>query len=143
MFRSHLLNLNAMHANYKCPKCYGQIRIKDAVILSAKGKGYPGGLILLHPEPGNYTVIHHPDFQYNEGDIISFYCPICHHNLDSSKHMHLAMIVMTDTDGKDYDIYFSKKAGEKSTLKMIGEHAEIFGEHSESYIDFFNLSQTL
>ncbi len=130
-----------MHADYKCPKCYGHIRIKDGIILSAKGKGHPGGLILLHPEPGNYHVITHPDFKYEKGDLVEFYCPVCHHNLDSSKHLNLAMVIMTDEEGKDYDIYFSKIAGEQSTLKMIGEHMEIFGDHSKGYLDFFNLSQ--
>ena len=130
-----------MHADYKCPKCYGHIRIKDGIILSAKGKHHPGGLVLLHPEPGNYNVITHPDFKYEKGDVIEFYCPICHHSLDSDKHMNLARVVMTDEDGKDYDIYFSKVAGEHSTLKMIGEHMEVFGPHSEEYLDFFSMSQ--
>jgi hypothetical protein len=55
--------------------------------------------------------------------------------------MNLAMVVMTDDNGKDFDIYFSKIAGERSTLKMIGEHMEVFGEHSGNYLDFFTLSQ--
>ena len=130
-----------MYNNYKCPKCYGNIRVNDYIILSAKNKDLPGGLVLLHPELGNYSVSTHPDFKYTKGDIIDFFCPICHHSLDSSKHMNLAMIVMTDEGGQDFDIYFSKVTGEKSTLKMIGEHMEVFGQHSEEYLDFFNLSQ--
>lgn len=130
-----------MHNDYKCPKCYGHIRVDDYIVLSAKNKGYPGGLILLHPELGNYQVLTHPHFKYEKGDIIEFYCPICHRNLNSSKHLNLAMLVMTDDNGQDFDIYFSKIAGEMSTLKMIGEHMEMFGEHSGGYIDFFTLSQ--
>ena len=130
-----------MHNDYKCPKCHGNIRVRDNVILSAKNKGYPGGLVMLHPEPGNYEVITHPSFQYEKGDVIEFFCPICHHNLESSKHLNLAMVSMTDDTGVEFDIYFSKIAGEQSTLKMIGEHMEMFGEHSNGYLDFFTLSQ--
>lgn len=130
-----------MFNDYKCPKCYGNIRINENIILSAKNKKQPAGLVLLHPELGNYTVSTHPNFKYETGDIIDFYCPICHHSLDSSKHMNLSLIVMTDDTGQDFDIYFSKVTGEKSTLKMIGEHVEVFGQHSEEYVDFFNLSQ--
>ena len=130
-----------MYNDYRCPKCYGQIRIGDYVILTGKKKGHPGGLILLHPEPGNYTVVTHPEFKYEKGDLFDFFCPICHHNLESTKHMNLAMVIMTDEQGQDFDIYFSKVAGEQSTLKMIGEHAEVYGRHSDEYLDFFNLSQ--
>lgn len=130
-----------MYNDYKCPKCNGNIRVNDYIILSAKHKGLPGAVVMLHPELGNYTVSHHSSFSYSKGDIIEFFCPICHHNLDSLKHMNLAMIVMTDDNGQDFDIYFSKVTGEKSTLKMIGEHMEVFGQHSEEYLDFFNLSQ--
>ena len=111
------------------------------IILSAKNDKGQRGLILLHPELGNYEVITHPEFKYEKGEMISFYCPVCHHSLDSSKHKNLAKIVMIDSEGKDFDIYFSKVAGEQSTLKMIGEHVEIFGKHSENYLDFFTLSQ--
>lgn len=130
-----------MENDYKCPKCHGNIRIGESIILSAHHKKSQNGLVLLHPEPGNYDVITHPGFKYEAGDIIDFYCPICHHNLGSDKHLNLAMIVMTDDKGQDFDIYFSKVAGEQSTLKMIGEHMEIYGEHSKGYLDFFNLSQ--
>jgi hypothetical protein len=130
-----------MQYDYRCPKCHGYIRIGDHIILSARNKGLPGGLILLHPEPGNYSVATHSTFKYDKGDLVEFFCPICHHNLDSAKHLNLAMVVMTDDEGKDYDIYFSKVAGEHSTLKMIGEHMEVFGEHSGDYLDFFTLSQ--
>ena len=130
-----------MHYDYRCPKCHGYIRVGDHVILSAKNQGFPGGLVLLHPEPGNYTVATHPSFTYKKGDLVEFYCPVCHHNLDSTKHMNLAMVVMTDETGQDYDIYFSKVAGEHSTLKMIGEHMELFGAQSGEYLDFFSLSQ--
>jgi len=44
-------------------------------------------------------------------------------------------------DGKEYDIYFSQVAGEHSTIKMMGEHVELYGTHSEKYLDFFNMSQ--
>lgn len=129
-----------MYNNYKCPKCRGNVRLGDSIILSGKSKGLPGGLILLHPELGNYSIETHPEFNYKKGDIINFHCPICHHNLDSSKHLNLAMIVMNDDTGQEFDIYFSKIAGEQSTLKMIGEHMEIFGEHTEGYMDFFSMS---
>jgi hypothetical protein len=48
---------------------------------------------------------------------------------------------MTGESGQEYDIYFSKIAGEKSTFVMIGEHAEYFGEHAPNYEDYFTFIQ--
>ena len=130
-----------MYDDYKCPKCQAHLRVGDHIILAAKNPKGTRGLVLLHPELGNYQVITHPGFSYQKGETLKFYCPVCHYSLDSSKHENLARIVMTDQEGKDFDIYFSKVAGEQSTLKMIGEFVEVFGPHSENYLDFFTLSQ--
>lgn len=130
-----------MYNDYKCPKCRGQLRLGHNIILSALREYKPGVLILLHPELGNYTADYHPDTNFKEGDIVTFYCPICHHNLSSAKHKNLAMVVMVDEGGKEFDIYFSRVAGEHSTIKMMGEHVELFGIDSEKYLDFFSMSQ--
>lgn len=130
-----------MYDDYKCPKCRGHLRVDDNIILTAKNENGMRGLVLLHPELGNYEVITHPEFKYKKGEVLKFYCPVCHHSLDSSRHKNLAKIIMTDSEGQEFDIYFSKVAGEESTLKMIGEHVEMFGQHSENYLDFFTLSQ--
>ena len=47
---------------------------------------------------------------------------------------------MIDENKKEYEILFSKIAGEKSTYKIVGESLEIFGDHHSNYIDFINLS---
>jgi len=47
---------------------------------------------------------------------------------------------MIDKNKDEYEILFSKIAGEKSTYKIVGESAEIYGEHHSNYIDFINLS---
>lgn len=130
-----------MYNEYKCPKCMGYLRLGQNIILSARKTDKSGVIILLHPELGNYSADYHPETKFVEGELFTFYCPICHHDLSSTKHKHLAMVVMIDPDGKKYDIYFSQIAGEQSTIKMMGEHVELFGSHTDKYIDFFSLSQ--
>lgn len=130
-----------MFNDYKCPKCYGNLQLGQNLILSAQSEDKKGAIILLHPELGNYAADYHPDTKFDEGDKVTFYCPICHHDLTSNKHANLSMVIMVDENGKEYDIYFSQIAGEQSTIKMLGEHVEIFGTHTNKYLDFFNLSQ--
>lgn len=130
-----------MFDNYKCPKCKGQLRFGDHIVLTAFNKAKQGSIIFLHAELGNYLVDFHPDIDFKKGENVIFYCPICHKDLSSDKHENLAMVWMMDEEGKKYDIYFSQVTGEHTTFKMVGEHVELFGPHSDKYLDFFSMSQ--
>lgn len=129
-----------MALDYMCPHCKGFISLEDCVMFSVKTKDKRVGMISLHPELGNYTVRKHRDFDYQEGEELDFYCPICHAELASKTHSNLAKIVMIDENYNEFEILFSKKAGEQSTYKIEGETMEIFGDDSAEYIDFMNLS---
>lgn len=129
-----------MALDYMCPHCKGFISLEDCVMFSVKTKDDRVGLLSLHPELGNYTVRKHREFDFEEGDEFDFYCPICHAELASKLHSNLARIVMVDENYNEFDILFSKKAGQRSTYKIEGETMEIFGDDSAEYIDFMNLS---
>lgn len=129
-----------MALEYMCPHCKGFISLEDCLLFSVRTKDHRVGLLSLHPELGNYTVRKHQDFDFTEGDELDFYCPICHAELASKQHANLAKIIMVDENYNEFDILFSKKAGERSTYKIEGETMEIFGDDSAEYIDFMNLS---
>lgn len=129
-----------MYNDYICPNCRGYLRLGHVIILSTVQKDNKGALLFLHPELGNYSADYHPDTRFDKGETYTFYCPICHEDLSSTKHKDLARMIMVD-NGQEYDIYFSRIAGEHSTIKMLGEHMEWFGPHSDKYLDYFNLSQ--
>ncbi len=129
-----------MELDYMCPHCKGFLSLEDCVLFSVKTSDRRLGLLSLHPELGNYTVRKHRDFDFEEGEELDFYCPICHAELASKLHSNLAKIVMVDENYNEFDILFSKKAGERSTYKIEGETMEIFGDDSAEYIDFMNLS---
>jgi hypothetical protein len=48
-----------MHNDYLCTKCKGQLNVGDVLIFVSKVNDQKNGLLLLHPELGNYTVINH------------------------------------------------------------------------------------
>ncbi|MCB0806353.1 MAG: hypothetical protein KDC05_11185 [Bacteroidales bacterium] len=129
-----------MAINYLCPHCKGYISLNDAVVFSVKASGNKRGLISLKTELGNYAVDKNPEFDFHEGEELDFYCPICHTELASDVHGKLARIIMVDENKTEFDILFSRRAGQKSTYKIIGETMEIFGDDSAEYIDFINLS---
>jgi hypothetical protein len=126
---------------YNCPKCNGHLRLGKTIILSATNEDNKSrAIIFLHPELGNYSADYHPDTRFKKGDLVTFYCPICHHDLSSTRHKNLSRVIMVD-NGAEFDIYFSRIAGEHSTIKMLGEHVEWFGPDSGKYIDFFEMSK--
>ncbi|NOZ46330.1 MAG: hypothetical protein GXO79_06065 [Chlorobi bacterium] len=125
-----------------CPKCKGILNVEENVVFSAKNKDGKAGLIFLHAHLGNYTVLRNPQFTFESGEQLTFYCPLCNTKLRSDKHKNLAQILMTDKMDILYHVYFSEIADEKSTYVLIGDNVEIYGQDSKNYIDFFNLSQS-
>jgi hypothetical protein len=130
-----------MSVEYTCPHCKGYLCIGKRIILTFKKNIWKGGLLLLHPKVGNYVYKHHSSYSFGIGEKVEFHCPICHHNLTSRKHPNLAMIHHKDQNGKQFEIFFSKVAGEKSTFKMYGDFVEIYGKHANMYADLFSMSQ--
>lgn len=123
-----------------CPHCRSYLSLENCVMFSVRTKDYRVGLISLHPELGNYTVKKHEDFDFQEGEELDFYCPVCHTELASTLHNNLAKVIMIDENYNEFEVLFSKKAGQRSTYKIEGETMEIFGDDSAEYIDFMNLS---
>ncbi len=128
-----------MNVNYICPACRSYLNAHDYIIFSAKTAKGERGLILLHPELGNYTVHHHPEFKFEQGEVVEFFCPVCGESLSVKQKENFAKILMTDESGKEFTILFSRVAGEKSTYKIQGESIEIFGKDATKEIDFRNL----
>jgi hypothetical protein len=98
---------------------------------------------MIHAELGNYHASHHSELDITEGDHYEFRCPVCHAFLNSDFNDRLAEIIMLDEDGREFRIVFSKIKGEKSTYKILGDAREIYGDDSEQYLDFINMSTLL
>jgi len=128
-----------MKDNYLCPHCRGHLNTGNQIIFSSRTSKGGLGLILLHPSLGEYSVSTHPLFEYEDGEKLQFYCPMCHKELASDFHINLAKILLIDEGGKEFHILFSKIAGEKCTFKIIGDNVEVFGEHSNNYLDLLGM----
>lgn len=126
--------------NFTCPKCNAYLNICEQIVLAAENEIGQHGLILLHPELGNYTVDSHEKFSIAQGEKLKLYCPACHKNLTSHKTDELAHIIMEDEDGAPFEIHFSRTKGEEATYKIEGKSVEYYGVSHPKYLNFFNLS---
>jgi len=129
-----------MKTHFICPGCKGYLDVGDQIVLAAITQNNDAGLILLSPELGNYTVKTNLLFKINIGEKYDFYCPVCHEKLATDLHDNLSRVILVDENNINYEILFSKIAGEKSTYKIVGESLEIFGDHKSKYLNFINLS---
>ena len=128
-----------MKENYLCPHCKGFLNVDENIVFTVKNKQGNTGIMFLHPELGNYEVVKHKLLSYEDGEHLEYRCPICHKKLASDIHDKLAMIIYVDETQDECNVLFSMVAGEKSTFKMVGDNAELFGEHTEHYMDLLGM----
>lgn len=125
--------------NYLCTYCRSHLQVGGNIIVSAKGPVGKMGIILLHPELGNYEIKTHPEFRIDEGESYNFYCPVCHSKLNDKEKEEMVKLFMVE-DGEEYEFYFSRLAGEKASFKVKDkEVAEDAGFHKDRYARFFDL----
>lgn len=125
-----------MENHYLCPHCRGHLRVGDYIVFKIRNTLREKGLLLLHPEVGNYTSMKHPDFKFQEGERIDFFCPLCLQNLDAAIDENLVHVIMIDQSGMEHEVYFSRIAGEKSTYQVSKMGVKTTGEHSYRYTHF-------
>ena len=125
-----------MENHFLCPHCRGHLRVGEFIIFKIRNTKREKGLLLLHPEVGNYTSIKHPRFNFKEGERIDFFCPLCMNNLDAAIDENLVQVIMIDQEGTEQEVYFSRVAGEKITYQVSEDNVKETGVHSFRYTHF-------
>ncbi len=125
-----------MENHYLCPHCRGHLRVGNCIIFKIRNTKREKGLLLLHPENGIYTSMKHPQFNFQEGERIDFFCPICLQNLDAAIDENLVQVIMIDEQRNEHEIYFSRIAGEKRNYQLSDEGITKTGEHSHRYTHY-------
>jgi len=124
-----------MESTYLCPHCRGAINALENIILSAKSEKNKIGLVLLHEEIGNYSVIQSSSFKVALGEIVDFFCPVCHASLNTTKEDYYANFIRMEESGKESKIIISRKYGDRRTFKITDEKVESYGECARKYMD--------
>jgi len=122
-----------MELDYLCPECKSLLNIGDKVVLSVRLKNKQNGLLLFEKILGNYNVKKQNILNIKDGDLVEFFCPICHEALKSAIHPNLVRLLMADEEENESDILFSSIAGEQATYKISGNNIEAFGKDNDLY----------
>ncbi|PKP45445.1 MAG: hypothetical protein CVT95_08750 [Bacteroidetes bacterium HGW-Bacteroidetes-12] len=123
--------------DYLCPSCKGHLNVGGQLVFATKTERKHKGLILLNPKIGEYSYKAHPKFHLEKGELVEFFCPLCKVDLSAKKQKDHAMINMiSDEDNMEYELYFSKKAGNKSTYLVAKDVFQTFGEDAIDFSEF-------
>ncbi|MEI6748955.1 MAG: hypothetical protein ACOYMF_00340 [Bacteroidales bacterium] len=131
-----------MQNEFLCPSCHNLLNVGKNVIFATRSKENKAGLIILYPDVGDYALVKHPSLVFKKGDRLDFYCPYCNKKLSSDRNENLAKVIIRDENKVEYEIHFSRVAGEFRTFKIIGMSVGIYEEDANEYINFQNLIQT-
>lgn len=124
--------------DYLCPECKGHLNVGEYVVFATRTKRRHKGLLMLSPKVGEYNYKHHEKYQLEKGEMVDFECPICQTDLTSKQKSDHAMITMVGSeDNMEYDLYFSKVAGNKSTYVVAHDNIESFGDDALDFEELF------
>jgi RNase P subunit RPR2 len=123
-----------MKRTYFCPACRAILNPSVKLILTM-ARGRRRNLILLSPQPGNYSVVVPDDVTLRHGDEVDFFCPACATNLRSEANSRLAEIGFRLEDGTKGRVNFSRKYGEHATYFVTREQIRSYGENAAVYGD--------
>ncbi len=129
-----------MKTDYICPHCRSHLVCGDNLILTVESEdGKKRGLIMMDVRLGNYSSLSHPSLQFDDGEVVNFFCPVSRINLKVPEiNDKLIRLIMIDEEGKEYDFYFSRVTGEHSTFKIDQDDViEHFGEDASAYVTYF------
>jgi hypothetical protein len=90
-------------------------------------------LVGFHPEPGNYEVYFPPGSELSEGQIWSFFCPVCRKDLKTAEDDNLCAVLMLEPT-ISRRVLFSRVAGEQATYVLYDSEIEHrHGKNSVAY----------
>jgi hypothetical protein len=127
-----------MHLKYICPHCNGAINAKRNIVLAAESKKNRSkkGLVLLHEEIGNYTVAMSYTLDLNSGDVVEFFCPICHYSLTTPQGDNMAYFTRIDENGDESNIVISRIFGERCTFQIDdSKKVKTYGDSMGKFVD--------
>ena len=122
-----------MPLRLSCPSCATHLNPREDLILAATTRGQKG-LVLLHPEPGNYRVSLSHGFPLERGDVVQFFCPLCRADLTSALDANLVQLESTSHEGDEKGIVvFSRVYGDHATFVVTRGTVNAFGEDAKVY----------
>lgn len=124
------------NACFVCPHCFSYLNVGNQIIFKVITKEKTQGLVILTNKPGNFESTVGPGIMKIEGDLYTFFCPVCNHSLhDNKMNDKLVKIFMIGQDKIMNEVFFSSVFGEESTYVIRQGKVKFFGKHYQEYLN--------
>jgi len=126
--------------NYYCPTCSAPLNIRNDIVLTVQKENGESGIVFLDSELGDYTRVKHSSLEFEKGEVVKLFCPVCHKDLLCLPDYNLARLVMKDDSGENLTVLFSVKFDWEETYVLKDETIhKTYGKDIKE-INFENLS---
>ncbi len=130
-----------MKRRYFCPKCEANLNPNVKIILMVQLEDLQG-LILISPQPGNYTIILADEIKPDAGDLLDFHCPVCGESLTVDDNETMAYLNFHFSNGVDGTVYFARRFGEHATYFVDDDEVRVYGDNAtQQGMNFFGSGQ--
>lgn len=100
---------------YSCPHCQANLNQGNEVVLTVQRYNNEQATIYLNPLPGIYEFRCRPYLEFEEEEIVNFFCPHCASNLTSKNYHNYAELKLKVSDGLFSDVIFSRIYDDQKT----------------------------
>ena len=87
--------MNLGQYSFSCPQCRAELNNSKVITLNTERANRDKGVIQLSVGVGDYTFKHEPKTEFNEGEIVSFYCPHCKADLSAPQHKDFILLKLS------------------------------------------------
>ncbi|MDX1350400.1 MAG: hypothetical protein R3279_09145 [Putridiphycobacter sp.] len=121
--------------SFYCPKCNHQLDESGSIHLKSERQNGDKGDMYLSTTFGTYAYKHVPEVVFQKNEVVDFFCPACHANLQSEAYPEYTIMTMRVEEKFDFEILFSRQAGMHKTYIVTEDGVESYGEHASNKLD--------
>jgi len=136
--------MESLNFTFKCHQCFEKLNKDYFIHLSYKRNNGSVGKIFLNPKVGKYDLLVDYNVRFSENESVEFFCPHCGLSLNSERHQDFAKLRMCVDENCEFEIIFSKKFGNKTTLVITEDEEELSGDKLEKFlVSEYNFQTTI
>lgn len=111
-----------------CPDCSQSLDVSNEIHLKYGRQNGDVGDVFLSTTLGNYKKRLVPDVKFEDKELVDFICPHCDSKIHSSERENFVHLNMRVEDKFDFEIIFSRIAGEQKTFLVTEDGVECYGK---------------
>ncbi len=114
--------------NYKffCSACSYCLSKEESIELKTIRQNGDVGIIHLNISLGDYTYLHEPPVDFEEGELVNFHCTECDAKMQSDQYEKFALIIMKVDELIEFELLFSREAGRRKTYIITEDGIESY-----------------